>query len=78
MVDEEDLAEIEDEILRRNIHTHSTSFFSIRNTELSDLEIANITSYLENPTKNGLWTLKFKWKEDDGISKDLRERLQKN
>ncbi len=45
--------------------------------ELTKEEIEKICSYLENPTKVGIWTLEAKWANLGGISKPVIDQLKK-
>jgi len=40
-------------------------------TSLNLSEIELITKYLENPTSQGIWYYRAKWKADSGISRDI-------
>ena len=53
---------------KRNMHSE-------RSPSLNPDEIDKICKYLENPTKIGIWSLKGKWKTNEGISEYIRSEL---
>lgn len=53
---------------KRNVH-------SGRSPSLNPDEIDKICKYLENPTKIGFWSLKGKWKTNEGISEYICSEL---
>lgn len=58
----------EDEILRLRRYQRK---------ELTNEEIKKMCSYLENPTKVGIWTLRAKWANFGGISELVIDQLKK-
>ncbi len=44
---------------------------------LNSDEIEQICTYLENPTKSGIWYLNGKWGKNEGISKYIRDELNR-
>ncbi|MDD5012709.1 MAG: hypothetical protein PHQ66_03655 [Candidatus Nanoarchaeia archaeon] len=45
-------------------------------SKLKEEDINHVCSYLENPTKTGIWVLNFKWNGLEGISKFIKTELE--
>ncbi|MBR9704636.1 hypothetical protein GOV12_04440 [Candidatus Pacearchaeota archaeon] len=51
--------------------------FELQKRELNKEEISEIKKYLDNPTNSGIWILKAKWMEFEGVSLYLKNEIQK-
>lgn len=71
----EDLDEEKIALINRNRFIHGR-MRGRRKSSLTKKEIDNICSYLENPTKIGIWTLQGKWQRFSGVSKSVIEKLE--